>query len=51
MVAFAYYHKKLYDTAELVLDDLFKRESPRRTPTSTRPTAWCTTTPTAPIKR
>ncbi len=27
MVAFAYYHKKLYDTAELVLDDLFKRES------------------------
>lgn len=27
MVAFAYYHKKLYETAELVLDDLFKRES------------------------
>jgi len=27
MVAFAYYHKKLYDTAELVLDDLFKRET------------------------
>jgi len=27
MVAFAYYHKKLYDTAELVLDDLYKRES------------------------
>lgn len=27
MVAFAYYHKKLYDTAELVLDDLFKREA------------------------
>jgi tetratricopeptide (TPR) repeat protein len=26
-VAFAYYHKKLYDTAELVLDDLFKREA------------------------
>ncbi len=26
MIAFAYYHKKLYDTAELVLDDLFKRE-------------------------
>jgi len=26
MVAFAYYHKKLYDTAELVLDDLFKRD-------------------------
>lgn len=24
-VAFAYYHKKLYDTAELVLDDLIKR--------------------------
>ena len=27
MIAFAYYHKKLYDTAELVLDDLFKRET------------------------
>lgn len=27
MVAFAYYHKKLYDTSELVLDDLFKRET------------------------
>lgn len=27
MVAFAYYHKKLYDTSELVLDDLYKRES------------------------
>jgi tetratricopeptide (TPR) repeat protein len=26
MVAFAYYHKKLYDTAELVLDDLIKRD-------------------------
>ena len=26
MVAFAYYHKKLYDTAELILDDVFKRE-------------------------
>ena len=26
MVALAYYHKRLYDTAELVLDDLFKRE-------------------------
>jgi tetratricopeptide (TPR) repeat protein len=26
-VAFAYYHKKLYDTAELVLDDLFRREA------------------------
>ena len=27
MVAFAYYHKKLYDTAELVLDDVNKRET------------------------
>jgi len=27
MVAFAYYHKKLFDTAELVLDDLYKRET------------------------
>jgi len=27
MVAFAYYHKKLYDTAELVLDDLYKRDT------------------------
>jgi tetratricopeptide (TPR) repeat protein len=27
MVAFAYYHKKLYDTAELVLDDVFRREA------------------------
>jgi len=27
MVAFAYYHKKLYDTAELVLDDLIKRDA------------------------
>ncbi len=26
-VAFAYYHKHLYDTAELVLDDVFKREA------------------------
>jgi tetratricopeptide (TPR) repeat protein len=26
-IAFAYYHKRLYDTAELVLDDLFKREA------------------------
>jgi tetratricopeptide (TPR) repeat protein len=26
-VAFGYYHKRLYDTAELVLDDLFKREA------------------------
>jgi tetratricopeptide (TPR) repeat protein len=25
MVAFAYYHKKQYDTAELILDDIFKR--------------------------
>lgn len=30
MVAFAYYHKKLYDTAELVLDDLFKREAAKK---------------------
>ena len=27
MVAFAFYHKKLYETAELVLDDLFKRDA------------------------
>ena len=27
MVAFAYYHKKLFDTAELVLDDLYKRDA------------------------
>jgi tetratricopeptide (TPR) repeat protein len=27
MVALAYYHKKLYDTAELVLDDLYKRST------------------------
>ncbi|HEY4176165.1 MAG TPA: tetratricopeptide repeat protein [Kofleriaceae bacterium] len=27
MVALAYYHKKLYDTAELVLDDLYKRDT------------------------
>ncbi len=27
MVAHAYFHKKLYDTAELVLDDLYKREA------------------------
>ena len=27
MVAFAYYHKKLFDTAELVLDDLYKRDT------------------------
>jgi tetratricopeptide (TPR) repeat protein len=30
MVAFAYYHKKLYDTAELALDDLFKREAAKQ---------------------
>lgn len=30
MVAFAYYHKRLYDTAELVLDDLFKREAAKQ---------------------
>jgi tetratricopeptide (TPR) repeat protein len=30
MVAFAYYHKKLYDTAELVLDDLFKRDAAKK---------------------
>jgi tetratricopeptide (TPR) repeat protein len=29
-VAFAYYHKKQYDTAELVLDDLFKRPSAKK---------------------
>ena len=27
MVALAYYHKRLYDTAELVLDDLYKRQT------------------------
>jgi tetratricopeptide (TPR) repeat protein len=27
MIAFAYYHKKQLDTAELVLDDVFKREA------------------------
>jgi tetratricopeptide (TPR) repeat protein len=32
MVAFAYYHKKLYDTAELVLDDLFKRPAAKQNP-------------------
>jgi tetratricopeptide (TPR) repeat protein len=32
MVAFAYFHKKLYDTAELVLDDLFKRDAAKRNP-------------------
>ena len=30
MVAFAYYHKKLYDTAELVLDDLYKRDAAKK---------------------
>ncbi|HEX7842054.1 MAG TPA: tetratricopeptide repeat protein, partial [Kofleriaceae bacterium] len=30
MVAFAYYHKRLYDTAELVLDDLFKRNAAKQ---------------------
>ncbi len=30
MVALAYYHKRLYDTSELVLDDLFKRESAKK---------------------
>jgi tetratricopeptide (TPR) repeat protein len=29
-VAFAYYHKKHYDTAELVLDDLFKRPTAKQ---------------------
>lgn len=28
--AFAYYHKKQYDTAELVLDDVFKRETAKK---------------------
>ena len=32
MVAFAYYHKRLYDTAELVLDDLFKRAPAKQNP-------------------
>jgi tetratricopeptide (TPR) repeat protein len=30
MVAFAYYHKKQYDTAELVLDELFKRPAAKQ---------------------
>ncbi|HEY0190004.1 MAG TPA: tetratricopeptide repeat protein [Kofleriaceae bacterium] len=30
MIAFAYYHKHLLDTAELVLDDLFKRETAKQ---------------------
>jgi len=29
-VAFAYYYKKQYDTAELVLDDLFKRDAAKQ---------------------
>jgi tetratricopeptide (TPR) repeat protein len=29
-VAFAYYHKHQYDTAELVLDDVFKRETAKK---------------------
>ena len=29
-VAFAYYHKKQYDTAELVLDDVFKRDAAKK---------------------
>jgi tetratricopeptide (TPR) repeat protein len=29
-VAFAYYHKRLYDTAELVLDDLFRRDAAKK---------------------
>jgi tetratricopeptide (TPR) repeat protein len=32
MVAFAYFHKKLYDTAEVVLDDLFKRDAAKKNP-------------------
>ena len=28
--AFAYYHKKQYDTAELVLDDVFKRDTAKK---------------------
>ncbi len=30
MVAFAYYHQKKYDTAELVLDDMFKQRPPAK---------------------
>ena len=30
MVAFAYYHKHLYDTSELVLDDVFKRDAAKK---------------------
>lgn len=32
MVGFAYYHKKLYDTSELVLDDVFKRAAAKQNP-------------------
>lgn len=32
-VAFAYYHKKQYDTAELVLDELFKRPTSKQNAT------------------
>ncbi|HEY4240997.1 MAG TPA: tetratricopeptide repeat protein [Kofleriaceae bacterium] len=32
-VAFAYYHKHLYDTAELVLDDLFRRDAAQKNAT------------------
>ena len=30
MTAFAYYHKKLYDTGELILDDVFKRPAAKQ---------------------
>jgi tetratricopeptide (TPR) repeat protein len=30
MIAFAYYHKHLYDTAEIVLDDVFKRDAAKK---------------------
>ena len=30
MVALAYYHKRLYDTAELVLDDVYKRAAAKK---------------------
>jgi tetratricopeptide (TPR) repeat protein len=30
MIALSYFHKKLYDTAELVLDDLYKRDAAKR---------------------
>jgi tetratricopeptide (TPR) repeat protein len=32
MVAHAYFYKRQYDTAELVLDDLFKRDAAKRNP-------------------